>query len=116
MRRRNWTVVSILSFVFLLACVQALPAGEATWNVGVSSTIITPDEAIWQAGYGKRDHPAEGKLHELWVKVLVLEAAGGERAVGHGEAGVGEVPDRRRDVGRGDVPLRLHRLYPARPR
>jgi hypothetical protein len=33
------------------------------------------------SGYSSRDHAAEGKLHDLWAKALVLEDATGGRAV-----------------------------------
>ena len=33
------------------------------------------------AGYGHRDHPAEGKYGELWVKVLAIEDAKGYQTV-----------------------------------
>lgn len=36
---------------------------------------------MWLAGYGGRNRPAEGKEHDLWVKVLALEDASGRRAV-----------------------------------
>ncbi len=32
------------------------------------------------SGYGSRDRPAEGKLTDLWAKVLVLESSSGQRA------------------------------------
>ncbi|HUG92272.1 MAG TPA: neutral/alkaline non-lysosomal ceramidase N-terminal domain-containing protein, partial [Planctomycetaceae bacterium] len=54
---------------------------EPQWKAGTAKTVITPDEPLWMAGYGGRDRPVEGKLHDLWVKVLVLEAAGGHRVV-----------------------------------
>ena len=52
-----------------------------TWKVGTASARITPDSPLWMAGYAGRDRPAEGKLHDLWVKVLILEAPNGRRAV-----------------------------------
>jgi hypothetical protein len=33
------------------------------------------------AGYASRNRPAEGKLHDLWIKALALEDAAGNRAV-----------------------------------
>lgn len=36
---------------------------------------------MWMAGYANRDHPAEGTLHDLWVKALALEDADGQRVV-----------------------------------
>jgi hypothetical protein len=36
---------------------------------------------MWLAGYGGRDRPAEGKLHDLWIKALALQDARGYRVV-----------------------------------
>lgn len=55
-------------------------AANTTWNAGVSKEVITPDTPVWLAGYGTRRAP-EGKLHELWMKALALEAADGARVV-----------------------------------
>ena len=68
-----------LLFVPLVA--SSLPAAEPTWKVGLAKTKITPDKPLWLAGYASRDHAADGTLHELWVKALVLEAADGQRGV-----------------------------------
>ncbi len=46
------------------------PAG---WKAGVASTVITPDESMWMAGYAARTKPSEGKIHDLYAKVLALE-------------------------------------------
>ena len=81
--RRAWLAVSILSIVMLLAG-QALGADspkQAGWKAGIARANITPDKPIWLAGYGGRTHPAEGKMHDLWIKVLALEDARHERAV-----------------------------------
>lgn len=58
-----------------------LGADQAAWKVGLAAARITPGKPLWMAGYGGRDRPAEGKLHDLWVKVLALEAPDGRRAV-----------------------------------
>ena len=47
----------------------------------MSQVNITPDLPLWMAGYASRDHPAEGKLTELWAKALWLEDAHGSAAV-----------------------------------
>jgi hypothetical protein len=36
---------------------------------------------MWMSGYAARDHGAEGQLHDLWVKALVLQDPAGETAV-----------------------------------
>ncbi len=43
--------------------------------------VITPPEYMWMAGYAARDKPADGKLHDLWLKALALEDAEGNRAL-----------------------------------
>ena len=54
---------------------------EPGWKVGVASSIITPKEAMWMAGYASREHPSEGKLHELKAKALAFEDVHGNQAV-----------------------------------
>lgn len=51
-----------------------------TWQVGLSREIITPQTPVWLAGYAMKRVP-EGKLHDLWAKVLALVAPDGTRAV-----------------------------------
>jgi neutral ceramidase len=51
------------------------------WKAGSARVIITPEENIWMAGYGGRDHPSEGKLHDLWAKALAVEDTEGNRGV-----------------------------------
>lgn len=41
------------------------------WKVGLSRRVITPQTDVWLAGYGTK-RAAEGKLHDIWVKVMVL--------------------------------------------
>lgn len=58
------------------------PAGpaDATWKVGTAKVKITPAKPLWMAGYGNRKKPAEGTLHDLWVKIAAIEDAAGHRA------------------------------------
>ena len=80
-------VLLLAGTLVLLACCAAssepeLAAGEKpTWRVGVARVKITPQRPIWMSGYASRNHPAEGKLTDLWAKALVLEDAQGKRAV-----------------------------------
>jgi hypothetical protein len=60
-------------FVILVSLISdALPAAEPAWKAGIAKAKITPEKPVWMAGYGSRDHPAEGLLHDLWVKALAL--------------------------------------------
>lgn len=56
-------------------------AEEGQWRAGVARVNITPELPIWLSGYGGRNRPATEKLDDLWAKALVLEDAGGNRAV-----------------------------------
>lgn len=54
---------------------------EETWKAGAAKVVITPSQFMWMSGYGGRNKPAEGRLADLWAKVLVLEDQRGKRAV-----------------------------------
>lgn len=47
----------------------------------MAKAVVTPRESMWMAGYASRDKPAEGKLHDLWAKALVLEDGAGRRGL-----------------------------------
>ena len=70
-----------VSVILVFRISGALPAAEPAWKAGIAKAKITPEKPVWMAGYGSRDHPAEGVLHDLWVKALALEAPDGNRAV-----------------------------------
>src|SRR5579871_2852224 len=65
---------------FGLALVGFVHAQDSVWKAGVAKTIVTPEKAVWLAGYGSK-RPPDGKLHDLWMKALALEDAAGRRAV-----------------------------------
>lgn len=54
-------------------------ASHAAWKAGAASQKITPDQMMWMAGYGARNHPATGQLNDLHAKALVLEDERGTR-------------------------------------
>ena len=70
-----------LSGLLVLVMMCAAPAAAGDWLAGTASTVITPEEAIWLAGYAGRSHPADGTRHDLWVKAVALETPDGEEAV-----------------------------------
>src|SRR5216684_3053320 len=51
------------------------------WKAGVAKVKITPEHFMWMSGYSSRTKPAEGKLHDLWAKALVVEDPAGRRGV-----------------------------------
>ncbi|MBL8830635.1 MAG: neutral/alkaline non-lysosomal ceramidase N-terminal domain-containing protein [Planctomycetaceae bacterium] len=72
-RRTSWFVVLLL--------LSLVPSASAAWKAGAAKINITPDKLMWMSGYGGRNHPAEGKLTDLWAKALVIEDEQGGRAV-----------------------------------
>ncbi|MCI0459239.1 MAG: neutral/alkaline non-lysosomal ceramidase N-terminal domain-containing protein [Gemmataceae bacterium] len=75
----------MLRYLVAVICALVLapsPArAQGPWKAGAARVNITPKERMWMSGYGGRDKPAEGKLHDLWAKALVLEDPSGRRAV-----------------------------------
>ena len=72
--------------MLLLGCLASftladLAAVEAGWKAGVARSVITPKQPLWMAGYGGRTKPAEGALHDLFVRVLALEDDRGHRGI-----------------------------------
>lgn len=50
-----------------------------SWKAAAGAVAITPDQPVWMAGYAARDKPSEGKIHDLFAKVLILEDSLGTR-------------------------------------
>ena len=81
MSRRPIRLTALTALLLAGACLLAAPAAAAdTWRAGAARANITPPSLMWMAGYGSRDHIAEGKLTDLWTKALVLEDPRGRRA------------------------------------
>jgi neutral/alkaline ceramidase-like enzyme len=80
---RTATVIVGIINLLILCCAdtQAAAPEDTPFKAGVASNIITPTEALWMAGYGARTKPAEGKLQDLYIKVLALEDAQGGKLV-----------------------------------
>ncbi len=68
------TLLVLVSFAWFGA------ADEPGWQAGIGRRVITPQTPVWLAGYATRRVP-DGKLHDLWVKVLALRDADGKRVV-----------------------------------
>lgn len=68
-----------LSIILILAFSSIAIADEPTWKAGAAKVVITPESPMWMSGYASRNHPAEGKLNDLWCKALVIEDPQGRR-------------------------------------
>ncbi len=53
----------------------------AEWRVGTARVDVTPTKPLWMSGFAARKHAAEGTLHALWAKSLIIEDQRGERVV-----------------------------------
>lgn len=69
--------LSLLAVVFCAGA--AVKAAPEMWQAGVATTVITPEQPMWMAGYAARTKPSEGKVHDLHAKALVLADAQGRR-------------------------------------
>ncbi len=67
-----------IALALLILGAVSVSAEAAEWNVGVSKIVITPESPTWLSGYGSRDKPAEGKVHELYAKALAFESTEGD--------------------------------------
>jgi hypothetical protein len=75
------TIAALLvGFAVDLTSVRAESNVAAGWKAAAAKTVITPKQPMWMSGYGNRDRPSEGTLHDLWCKALVIEDPSGHRA------------------------------------
>lgn len=51
---------------------------ELAWKAGTATSVITPKENMWMAGYAARKKPSEGTARELFAKALALEGIDGQ--------------------------------------
>jgi neutral ceramidase len=79
-RRQFLQQLTIAGTLATSAAAFAAQKSERLCKAGLAKAVITPEKAVWLAGYGTKRVPA-GKLHDLWMKALALEDADGKRAV-----------------------------------
>ena len=70
----------LVLLVILAGCASG-DLSSGSWKAGVARFKITPAEPMWMSGYGGRNKPAEGALHDLWIKALLLEDPAGARSL-----------------------------------
>jgi hypothetical protein len=66
--------------VCLLLGFATVASAADTWRAGTARAVITPEKPVWLSGYSGQRVP-KGKLHDLWIKVLAIEDAEGNRGV-----------------------------------
>ena len=65
----------------LMALVAAVSLAASDYKAGIGRIVITPEKPIYMSGYGNRNHPSEGVIHDLWAKALAIEDHKGARVV-----------------------------------
>ena len=66
----------------LFSCLLFISSAYASdIRVGIGRKTITPEIRSFMTGYAGRNKPAEGKIHDLWAKALVLEESPGQRLI-----------------------------------
>ena len=77
---KSYTFIFVLVLT-LLPNMMFAQENVTGWRAGTAKMVITPEEPLWMAGFASRTEPAQGKLHDLWIKALALEDATGKQAV-----------------------------------
>ncbi|MFM7922856.1 MAG: hypothetical protein ACKPJJ_21765, partial [Planctomycetaceae bacterium] len=73
MRRLIFLVATALLLSIQLPTVaQAHGHSDQTWQAGAAAVVITPPQPMWMSGYASRDRPAQGKIHDLFVKAMAV--------------------------------------------
>lgn len=70
-----------LPYLAILCQLVTVSVFAGDWKAGVGRAVITPPSMMWMSGYASRDRPAQGKLHDLTVKALLLQDQGGNRCL-----------------------------------
>jgi neutral ceramidase len=72
---RNTDVKNIRVLAAIVCGLILSRAGLANeeWYAGVAEVVITPTEPMWMSGYASRDRPADGTIHDLKAKAILLE-------------------------------------------
>jgi neutral ceramidase len=70
----------VAGLILWVAVQLSVHAGES-WQAGMARIEITPPQPMWMSGYASRDKPAQGKIHDLCARALVLQDAAGHRSL-----------------------------------
>lgn len=82
MKRFNlFCVLCCLSFSSVLNAQNTDKENLIGWKAGVAKVVITPEQPMAMAGFAVRNHPSEGKIHDLWAKALILQDAMGKQVL-----------------------------------
>ncbi|MAG94668.1 MAG: hypothetical protein CMJ48_13115 [Planctomycetaceae bacterium] len=81
MERRSLRICVILFLAFPLYSAAGEDERSSSWKAGSATVKITPERALYMAGYAARKEPAEGTEQELFGKAVALDDGAGNRVV-----------------------------------
>lgn len=79
--RQTAGMIAALTTALLTLGNPASAAEGTLWKAGVAKVKITPQGPYFVAGYGGEKRIATEKHHDLWIKVLAVEDAHGQRGL-----------------------------------
>lgn len=74
-------LLGLCLFILIKTSYSSGNQDDYEWKAGVSRINITPEKFIMMGGYAFRDHPANGKIMDLWAKALALQDAKGNKVL-----------------------------------
>ena len=82
MKNREPVLLALALWMLSVGWCPARAADEVSgWKAGFSRVVITPEQPMWMSGYGSRNKPADGKIHDLFVRAAALQDAQSHRVV-----------------------------------
>lgn len=82
---RQFAIVAVLITGCLSGNESILLSAETVkkteWQAAAASVVITPEKPMWMSGYAARNKPSEGKVHDLYAKILIIQDVKGQKVV-----------------------------------
>ena len=72
MRNANRRCLFVLFVASLMVTGPDVAEAKNPWQAGFSRVVITPNQPMFASGYGGRNKPTAGKIHDLYVRAAVL--------------------------------------------
>lgn len=83
--RKHFFQLIVVSTVLFTSFNPLLFAAESEnkteWRAAAASVVITPEKSMWLSGYAARNKPSEGKVHDLYAKILIIEDKNAQKVV-----------------------------------
>ena len=78
---RRCSAVVVVCWFVAAGAATAVAEDPVPWQAGFAKAVITPRGPMWLSGYGARDRPAEGAIHDLYARAAALRDPGGRTVV-----------------------------------